>query len=57
MAPPRDVLEFQRGYPGQKDDASSSKNWEFYAAIPVGKDKTPRTCVPDDLTIDELHDA
>jgi len=57
MAPPRDILEFLRGYPGQKDDASSSKNWEFYAAIPVGKDKTPRRCVPDDLTIDDLHNA
>ncbi|KZP33439.1 hypothetical protein FIBSPDRAFT_307046 [Athelia psychrophila] len=57
MAPPRDILEFLRSYPGQKDDASSSKNWEFYAGIPVGKDQAPRRCTPDNLTIDELHAA
>lgn len=57
MAPPRDIQEFLRGYPGHQDDRSSSKNWEFYAAIPVGKEQQPRRCVPDNMTIDDLHDA
>lgn len=55
MPLPRDVQEFLSGYTRLKDDMSTSENWEFYAEVPVGRNKTPRRCVPDGLTITQLH--
>lgn len=40
---------------GSRDHAASSKNWEFYAEVSVGRDEEPRKCMPDKLTISELH--
>lgn len=53
MTLPRDIQEFLRGYPGYENDLTSSINWEFYAELPVGQ---PRKCVPNDMSITELHD-
>jgi hypothetical protein len=38
-----------------KDYTASSRNWEFYAEVSVGREEEPRRCVPDRLTISELH--
>lgn len=53
MSLPRDIQVFLRGYPGQEEYPTSSKNWEFYAELPAGQ---PRKCVPNGMSITELHD-
>jgi hypothetical protein len=63
MSVPRDIQAFLDRYGDdtnpehdtQWNDASGSKNWEFYAEIPVGRDQEPRRCMPDRLRITELH--
>lgn len=45
---PGDVQLFLEGYPGQRDDPKLRANLQFY--------ENERECVPNDLTIDQLHE-
>jgi len=45
---PRDILDFQLNYPGQRDDKRQDSNLLFYL--------NQKTCIPDGLLIEELHD-
>jgi len=55
MSLPRDIQEFLREYPGFGNDLNNSVNWEFYSELPLGKDQKPRRCVPNNMTITEVH--
>ena len=48
LAVPRDVREFLDGYPEGHDDSDLSANFEFYS--------NKRTCRPDNLLIEDLHE-